>query len=249
MPTHFTEYVRERVRSSADPTLLAFLDLFHHRMLALFYRARASAEPVISLDRELEDRYSDYVGSLIGIGAPSLRGRDAISDFAKLHFAGLLAGRARPAAGLATILSEFFKLPVRIDQFIGHWMVLPADSQSRLGRYTGSNALGVSAVLGSKIWDSQNKFRIVLGPLGHDDYQRMLPGGDSMARLRAWVRNYAGLVLDWDVQLILKKEEVPALKLGGGTRLGWNTWLHSKPVKSNPDQLRINVCNPGAYPG
>ena len=246
MPTHFTEYVRERVRSSADPTLLAFLDLFHHRMLALFYRARASAEPVISLDRELEDRYSDYVGSLIGIGAPSLRGRDAISDFAKLHFAGLLAGRARPAAGLATILSEFFKLPVRIDQFIGHWMVLPADSQSRLGRYTGSNALGVSAVLGSKVWDSQNKFCIVLGPLGHDDYQRMLPGGDSMARLRAWVRNYAGLVLDWDVRLILKKEEVPPLKLDGSIRFGFNSWLASAPLTKNPDQLLIN---PGAHPG
>jgi type VI secretion system protein ImpH len=246
MPTHFTEHVRERVRSGADPTLQAFLDMFHHRMLALFYRARASAEPAINLDREAEDRYTDYVGSLFGIGAPSLRERDAVSDFAKLHFAGLLAGRARPAAGLVTILSEFFKLPVRIEQFVGHWMALPADSQSRLGRYTGSNALGVSFVLGSKVWDSQNKFRIVLGPLDHVDYQRMLPGGDSMRRLRAWVRNYAGLVLAWDVQLILKKEDVPALRLGGATRLGWNTWLHSAPLTSNPDQLRIN---PTAHPG
>jgi type VI secretion system protein ImpH len=246
MPTHFTEYVRERVRNGADPTLQAFLDMFHHRMLALFYRARASAEPAIHLDREAEDRFTDYVGSLIGIGAPSLRGRDALSDFAKLHFAGLLAGRARPAAGLATILSEFFKLPVRIEQFIGHWMLLPADSQSRLGRFADGNALGVSTVLGSKVWDSQNKFRIVFGPLGHHDYQRLLPGGDSMARLRAWVRNYAGLVLDWDVQLILKKEEVPALRLGGTTRLGWNSWLHGAPLSTNPDQLLIN---PAAYSG
>jgi len=248
MPTHFTEYVRERVRNGADPTLQAFLDMFHHRMLALFYRARASTEPAISLDREAEDRFTDYVGSLFGIGAPSMRGRDAVSDFAKLHFAGLLAGRARPATGLATILSEFFKLPVRIEQFIGHWMLLPADSQSRLGRFTGSNALGISTVLGSKVWDSQNKFRIVFGPLGHGDYQRLLPGGDSMARLRAWVRNYAGLVLDWDVQLILKKEEVPALRLGGATRLGWNSWLASAPLTKNPDQLCINVRNPGADP-
>ena len=246
MPTHFTEYARDRMRNGGDPTLQAFLDMFHHRMLSLFYRARAAAEPAISLDREEEDRFTDYVGSLVGIGAPALRGRDAVSDFAKLHFAGLLAGRARPAAGLTTILSEFFRLPVRIEQFIGHWMVLPADSQSRLGRFTGSNALGVSAVLGSKVWDSQNKFRIVLGPLHYADYQRLLPGGDSMQRLRSWVRNYAGLVLDWDLRLILKKEEVPALRLGGATRLGWSTWLHSSPMKRNPEQLLIN---PSAHPG
>lgn len=240
MPAHITEYVRDRLRHGGDATLLAFLDVFHHRMLSLFYRARASAEPAISLDRDDGDRFSVYVGSLFGIGAPALRERDEIGDFAKLHFAGLLANKARPASGLASILREYFKLPLRIEQFVGHWMALPEEIQSRMGRLGDGNRLGASLVLGRKVWDCQNKFRIVIGPLGYDDYCRFMPGGDSLKRLLAWVRTYVGLTLDWDVRLILEKEQMPALRLGGPTRMGWSTWLASAPAQRDPAQMLIN---------
>lgn len=240
LPTHITEYVRDRLRHGGDSTLMAFLDVFHHRMLSLFYRARASAEPVISLDRTDGDRFSGFVGSMFGIGAPGLRERDEIGDFAKLHFAGLLANRVRPASGLASILRAYFRLPLRIEQFAGHWMTLPDETLSRIGMAGESNRLGGSLVLGRKVWDCQNKFRIVIGPLGHDDYRRFLPGGDSLKRLLAWIRTYCGLALDWEVQLILKQAEVPPLRLGGGTRLGWNTWAASRAPQRDPDQIRIS---------
>jgi type VI secretion system protein ImpH len=240
MPVHITEYVRDRLRHGNDRTLLAFMDVFHHRMLQLFYRARAVAEPVISLDRPDGDRFSVFVGSMFGIGAPALRERDAIGDFAKLHFAGLLANKARPAAGLVTILSEYFKLPIRVEQFVGHWMRMPTEIHSRIGLTGDSNRLGSSLVLGKSVWDCQHKFRIVIGPVGYHDYQRLLPGGESMQRLLAWVKNYVGLTLDWDVRVILKKEEMPPLRLGGATRMGWSTWLASAKPTRNPDQMLIN---------
>jgi type VI secretion system protein ImpH len=240
MPIHFTEYVRDRLRNGGDATLMAFLDVFHHRLLSLFYRARASAEPAVSLDRSDAggDRFSDFVGSLFGIGAPALRERDDISDFAKLHFAGLLANKARPASGLVAILGAYFKLPVRVEQFVGHWMRLPEEIQSRIGRDDTGNRLGSSLVLGRTVWDSQNKFRIVIGPVSLADYERLLPGGDSLKRLLAWVNNYAGLTLDWDVRLILKKEERPPLRLGAA-RLGWTSWPAGTPARVDPDQLLI----------
>ncbi len=239
LPLHLTEYARNRARNAADPTMAAFLDVFHHRMVSLFYRARASAEPAISLDRPQGDRFSSYVGAMFGIGAPGLQDRDEVSDFAKLHFAGLMANQKRPASGLVSILRDFFKLPIRIEQFVGHWMQLPADIQTRIGAADAGNRLGVSAVLGRQVWDCQHKFRIVLGPLDYADYCRMLPGGDSMGRLAAWVRNYAGIVLDWDVRLILKKEQVPPLRLGS-MLLGRTTYLSSRPAAKDPDQLLIN---------
>jgi type VI secretion system protein ImpH len=240
LPTHLTEYVRDRLRHGSDPTLLAFLDVFHHRMLSLFYRARANAEPAISLDRADGDRFSVFVGSMFGIGAPALRERDDIGDFAKLHFAGLLANRARPASGLATILCEYFQLPLRIEQFAGHWMALPDEVQSRVGLAGDASRLGSSLVLGRKVWDCQNRFRIVIGPVGYDDYRRFLPGGDSLKRLLAWVRMYCGLALDWEVRLILKKAERPPLRLGGATRVGWSSWVASAAPSSDPDQMRIS---------
>ena len=244
LPTHLTEYVRGRLRNGGDGTIQAFLDVFHHRMLALFYRARASAEPTISLDRADADRYSMFVGSLFGIGAPALRERDDLGDFAKLHFAGLMASRNRPASGLVSILRAYFQLPLHVEQFVGHWMRLPADAQSRIGQIEQGNRLGGSMVLGRSVWDCQNKFRIVIGPVSYADYQRLLPGGDSLRRLQAWVRSYAGLALDWDVRLVLEERERPPLRLGaadkGGTRLGWTSWLASAAPQGHPDQLLIH---------
>lgn len=245
MPLHLTEYARERARNTGDQTMAAFADLFHHRMISLFYRARATAEPVVSLDRPESDRYATYVGSLFGLGTPAMRERDAISDFAKLHFSGLLANQKRPASGLVTVLRAYFKLPIQVEQFVGHWLRLPTAIQTRLGANDQGNRLAISAVLGQQVWDCQHKFRIIAGPLSYVDYCRMLPNGDSMGRLVAWVRNYAGQVLDWDVRLILKKEEVPPLKLGRGARLGWTTYLSSRPAVRDPDHL---LFNPKAYP-
>lgn len=236
LPLHLTEYVRERSRNHGDGTLVAFLDIFHHRVLSLFYRARACAEPAISLDRPGSDRFGDYLGSLCGIGTPALRQRDAIGDFAKLHFAGLLANGRRPAAGLATILRAYYGVPVRIEQFVGHWMPIPADGQTRIGGQDLGNRLGTSAVLGKKVWDCQHRFRLVFGPLDHADYVRLLPGAPGMRRLQAWVRQYAGMALDWDVRLVLKKAQVPQLKLGT-MQLGWTTYLGSVPAVRDAGEL------------
>ena len=229
LPLHLTEYARERSRNHGDGTLVAFLDIFHHRALSLFYRARACAEPAISLDRADGDRFGDYVGSLCGIGSPAMKDRDAIGDFAKRHFAGLLANGKRPAAGLATILRAYYRLPVRIEQFVGHWMPIPAQGHTRLGKIDTGNRLGTSAVLGKSVWDCQHRFRLVFGPLDYADYLRLLPGAPGMRRLQAWVRQYAGIALDWDVRLVLKKAQVPQLKLGT-MQLGWTTYLGSVPA-------------------
>jgi type VI secretion system protein ImpH len=245
LPLHLTEYARDRARNHGDHTMVAFLDVFHHRMVSLFYRARAAADPAVSLDRPDSDRFADYVGSLFGIGTPALHGRDEIGDFAKLHFAGLMANQRRPAAGLVTILRAYFKLPVEIEQFVGHWMKIPLDGQTRIGMDDRGNRLGTSAVLGKKVWDCQHKFRLVIGPVDYDDYERMLPGGASMTRLVDWVKSYAGTVLDWDVRLVLKRPEVPPLQLGA-RRLGWTTYLASGPAARDARQLLIN---PTARPG
>jgi predicted component of type VI protein secretion system len=44
----------------------------------------------------------------------------------------------------------------------------------------------------------------------------------------------------WDLQLILKKEEVPAATLGKSGRLGWSTWTKAKPLPRDADNLILN---------
>ena len=241
LPLHLTEYARDRLRNHGDYTFARFADVFHHRMLSLFYRAWADAQPTVSFDRPETDRFHVYVGAPFGLGMPSLWNRDAVPDLAKLHYAGRLVGQTRNSEGLQAILADFFKLPVTLETFVGHWLRLADTSRCRLGETPATGQLGMTAVIGARVWDCQYKFRIVMGPMGWAEFQRFLPGSDSLRRLVAWVRNYIGDELLWDFNPILKKEEVPPLQLGAGTRLGWTTWLTSRPLTRDADDLKLDA--------
>ena len=233
LPLHLTEYARDRLRNERDPTFARFADLFHHRALSLMYRAWANVRPAISYDRPDSDRFAAYVGALAGLGTAALQNRDAMPDLVKLHFAGLLANQTRHAEGLAAILSSFFTTPVRVECFVGAWLALPEPDHTRLGEGGDPARLGGGALLGRRVWSRQHKFRLVFGPLTLPEYERLLPGGSSFHRLVPVVRNYAGDVLAWDVQFVLRRREVPDTRLGGYGRLGWTTWL--KPRRTLRD--------------
>lgn len=223
LPLHLSEFVRARAMHEGDLAPLRFFDLFNHRFLALFYRAWAQARPTVSLDRPRDDGFAAYPAALCGLGEPALRNRSSIDESAKLFFSGLLARQVRNRDGLAALLSGYFRLPVEIEEFVAHWLALPAAERSRLG---GAGAcVGRGALVGGRIWDCQYKFRVRCGPLSLDQYLSFLPGGTALPQLADWVRQYLGFELDWDLQLLLAAPQVPRLRLGRCQRLGWTTWL------------------------
>jgi type VI secretion system protein ImpH len=223
LPLHLTEYARERLLHSNDPTLARFLDVLHHRFLALFYRAWAQAQPTVSLDRPADDRFAGYVGSLFGLGSPGVRHRDAVPDVAKLFYSGLLVRHVRNAEGLAALLSGYFRVPVRVEQYVGHWMALPERERTCIGVQNGR--VGRGATLGRRVWDRQHKFRIWFGPLTLEQYERFLPGGSAIEKVLTWVRQYCSFEFEWDMRLVLKETQVPRTRPGSYGKLGWTTWL------------------------
>jgi len=127
LPIHLTEYIRDRARNHGDRTLLSFINVFHHRMVALFYRAWSRVRPTVSFDRPTPDRFGDYIGSVFGLGMKTLADRDALPDLPKRHFAGLFGCQTRHADGLLAILQGYFGLPVQIQEFVGQWIELPTN--------------------------------------------------------------------------------------------------------------------------
>lgn len=224
LPLHLTEYAVQRQRHAGDQSLARFLDIFHHRWLSLFHRAWVQASPTASLDRPQHDRFSHYVGALIGYGQPELRERSTVPELAKQFFAGLLSRGVRHVEGLATILQSFFRVPVTIEPLIGQWMPLQAEDRSRLGAMNAGARLGRGATLGQRVWDRQHKLRVVLGPLSLLQYQDLLPGSQAGHRLHDWVRAYFGHDMDCEVQLVLAGAEVPRAALGSFAALGWTAW-------------------------
>jgi type VI secretion system protein ImpH len=240
LPIHLTEYARSRMRNEGDATLARFADVFHHRLLSLFYRGWADAEPTIWLDRLDDDGFSDMLAAQIGLGTPALRHRNALPDFAKLYFTGRLSSQTRSAEGLLAILRDYFHIPAVLSQFVGEWLRIPEDSRLRLGSSRLTCALGVTTTLGERVWECQQKFRLTFGPLSLQDYQRMLPGGASLSALIAIVRTYVGDEYDWDVCLILDRREVKPAILGQFGQLGWTTWLSEGPPDHDPQDLYLD---------
>jgi type VI secretion system protein ImpH len=242
LPLHLTEYARERARRMpSDRALVRFLDMFHHRLLSLLYRAWAEASPAVSMDRPDNDPFSRWVGSLAGYGQASLTGRDSVPDGARLASVGILGRAVHNAEGLERILNDFFRVPVRVHQWQPHWMRLPEDARSRIGLRNAPVALGQSAVIGARVWDCQNRFRVEIGPLTLEQYKRFLPGGESMKRLKDWVLNYIGYELSCEMHLVLKKEEVPVVKLGAVGAVGWTAWLGKRPSPQPAGDLVLGI--------
>lgn len=245
LPLHLTEYARLRQRNAGDETLVRFADIFHHRMASLFFRAWAESEPTVSHDRPGQDRFALQLGALAGFGMASLHGRDAMPDLAKLHFTGRLASHTRNAEGLGAILSSFFEAPVEIREFAPKWVQLPRGSLCLLGSDPGTGTLGSTATAGARIKVYHHRFRIIIGPLGLALYERLLPGAAGLAKMAEIIRNYLGDELDWEVNLVLRREEVPAVRLGRSGRLGWTGWMGKRPSRRHADDLTTTPTGPG----
>jgi type VI secretion system protein ImpH len=143
--------------------------------------------------------------------------------------------------GLERILAHAFAVEVGSIQMIGVWRRLEREDWTRLGPRRGhgqglmrsfgqNNALGLTAILGTRAWDSQGRFDIVLSLPTFQQFQDFLPGGPLYKKLNALVRFYAGELLDCGIRLRLPASEIPAIRLGK-SRLGWTTWLRTKPAK------------------
>ncbi len=242
MPLHFTEYLRERVRHHADSAGVHFLDIFHHRMLSLFYRAWAQAQPTVHVDRPHDDRFIAWLGAAAGLPARSGRvPREAVA----LH-AGLLAGRARYPEATCKVLRHYFDVPVSLQPHVGQWLTVDTGDRSRLGfarnraerARTPGAALGRSANAGSRTWDRQHRVRLHLGPLTHAQHASFLPDGDAWGPLNDWAALLTPPQMQWELELALRSDARPPPVLGQRMRLGVTSWLGGKP-QAAPRQLRL----------
>lgn len=237
LPLHLTEYAIEREHNERDRTFSAFANIFHHRMLSLFYRAWADAQPTVHMDRPGEDRFRTYIGALVGLASPGMADRDILPDGFKRFFAGRLLSQSRSAEGLRHLLEYFFGVPVKLQEFVAEWMPLPEEAHLRLGGSPAVASLGHSTVIGRRVMGAQQRFRLRLGPLRRRQFVHFLPGGEALQRLIAAVRSYLGEEKGWDVQLVLHRDDVPSTRLGRSGRLGLSTWVGRRMRADDADDV------------
>ena len=252
MPVFYTAHVMERLRAR-DRTTADFFDIFNHRLLSLFYRAWEKQRFAVRQERGDNTGLRQYLLDLIGLGTKGLQNRQEVEDSALVFFSGLLAQRPRSAHALENLIAGYFDVPVSVVQFVGSWRRLDESSLCRLeddeARAGSSSQLGVGAVAGDEVWDPQSAARIRIGPLPLQKYLQFLPDGSAYPALGAMARFFAGLEIDFEVQLVLKREDAPGCRLGaeGDTapKLGWVTWVKSRPMDRDPDETVYRLQKEG----
>lgn len=258
LPWHYSRRVLERIKQK-DPTLEHFLNLFNHRSISLFFQASVKYHLPIEFERKqrhsenisARDSISQVLRSLVGIGTRGLDQRLSVRDETLLFYGGLFSQQVRSASGLQHILSSYFDVPVRIEEFLGRWQELVDDVRSRLPdrmNLKGQNVcLGRNAMLGKRGWFAQGKFRIVLGPVSGRQFKAFAPGSSALQALNELVRLYVGIENDYDFKVLVDRAAVPdKVQLGKSNPpiMGWNTWL-SKPqdAESKRNYMMVSISS------
>lgn len=235
LPLHLTEYAMERQLSWRDETFIRFCDVFHHRLVSLFYRIWADAEPAVCEDRPGNNHFDKYVGALAGFGIPGLDGHDHLPDEARRFHAGHFARQQRNVEGLLGMLAQQLEMPVAIEEFQPEWLEFPEESRLLLGRSRESGCLGLNAVIGEKSYERQFRFAIVFGPLSREQYEKLLPNRPTARRLTAIVNSYVGHELSWEYRMFIPDMEKPVAQLAEYGELGYSTWLQGQKSRDAID--------------
>jgi type VI secretion system protein ImpH len=183
---------------------------------------------------------------LIGLGTPGLQNRLPVFDDSLLYYSGLLAQRPRSAEALQNLLSDYYEVPVEVEQFAGGWYALDQNTQTALqGGLGESEQLGFGAVVGDEVWDQTARVRIKIGPLSLEQYQDFLPQGSAFESLRALTNFFSNGEFDFEIQLILDRRDVPACELGAegaqAPQLGWHTYIKTQPMKVDASETILQL--------
>ncbi len=256
LPQHYTQKMMQQVRNR-DYAMRDFLDMFNHRFISFFYRAWEKHQYGVSFETassaDAEDTVTKALWALIGgrIGDKDDAGRDRlhVADSTFLFYAGHMANRRTSAEGLRLIVQHAFGLKTKISQFVGQWMYLSTNDQSRVGRapvgMSLGNQLGRDTIAGSRVWDNQNKFRVCLGPVTWTQFQSLTPLSDRLRKIADVTRRYVGAQYDFDFLIILGARHVRGTQLGDeqSSLLGWNTWLGKWPHEHDSKDAIFQVSD------
>jgi type VI secretion system protein ImpH len=236
LPMPDTERILDNV-ARRDAAMRDFLDLFNHRLLSLMLKIRKIHQPSLTASQPHLDRTAFYLYSFFGLGNSALQDRLGVPDRSLLFYCGILAHHPRSASGLERFFSDYFGVPAVVRQLAGGWRYLEEDQWTRVGTDGPNNSLGMTAMIGKRYWDQQGAFEVDLGPLNLDAFEDFLPVGMGFTPLCELSRFYAGVDAEFRFRLTLRYPQVPETRLKRKSRLGWTSWLKTKPFTANDSQV------------
>lgn len=243
LPLHHSERIAADRLSSKDAGVSAFLDVFSHRMLTLYYQAWEKYRLESTLQTQTTDVQLPLLMALAGVqrhALPSSGETDAVTQDVAAWYAGLLRCRPVSAQAIAPVLAEYCGVPIALQQFVGSWDYLEKNRRSLLGSVNFTLARG--ATLGLRLWRHDRRVCLHIGPLDPAGLQRFLPRSAGAAALAKMLALFGVPDLQYEVRLILSPPCITPLLLSANPaerrRLGWTTFLQTAQGKVRGAQVR-----------
>jgi type VI secretion system protein ImpH len=245
MPLHITRWVLSRLSdrwftegndAASDTTFLDFCNLMQHRMMALYWRGWADARPEVQIEHGSAGRVQALIEALAGVALPGTKpkGPDGQTRL-KLRHATSLGRQVHSVERLTAYLGDVLEAPVTLVEFLGTWTDIPPRLQSRLGQQHAG--LGRSAVVGARSFQRQTLVELRVGPLPLARFTEFLADPALTARLRHAIRHAMGREMEFNLRLVLAKDDIPDTRLGH-SQLGRTAWLAPKR-QTDADDLRL----------
>lgn len=256
LPYHYSELVNERTKHK-DHALSVFFDYFNHHTISLFYQASIKYNYPLEFERRNKhidsgnDNFTKALLSLSGLGTNHRQ--STLKELVAAYYSGYFSHSIRSKHGLKSILSDYFKVNIEIQEFISQWLPIDNSALTHLtSRFShkGQNCqLGVNSILGTKSRHLQSKINILIGPIDYADINKFSPKSSNIRQLIEITKLYIGLTVDFDILLQVNFPNEPdPIKLTNknSAMLGWNTWLNTQnPAQPKTRQMEtIKIITP-----
>lgn len=245
LPVHYTERIGMHLILEKNDGPRAFFDTFSTRAVTLFFEAWRKYRPEFRrrtlAPHGFLNQLLSIAGSVDQFSSNSIPETHVQPD-TLAYFAAAIRHKPVSYTYLNRVLEEYFQIPIKITPFIGAWYSLPIDQQSSLG---GTHAaLGISTVVGTRVWQRDLRQRIEIGPLDEASFTSFLPSGNSAQALRQLLKAFTGISIEYEVKLVLHSTAVKSAVLvasSGSGMLGRSAFLKTVDDASHRSDVHYDI--------
>jgi type VI secretion system protein ImpH len=227
------EVLRDAI--DGDGVLAAFYDIFHHRVLSLYFRAWKKYRFSAGFRTDGRDAFTQRALAFVGVDPGGVPSRDALPPATLLAMAPLLSQRTRSARTLHIALERLLpNVGIHVESFVERFVMISPEQRVKLA--LENTTLCENFTIGRRVYDRSGRFRVCVGPVDYQDFEELMPGGPHYPTIRKVIEQFSRGILEAELEVTLKEEESPRFQLGNrrGALLGTTTQLlteRKKPMK------------------
>lgn len=238
MPSHYGERIESHQYAHKNSGGRAYFDIFSTRLVALFYRAWRKNR--LELAR-VDSGKAVLMPIMLALAGSKVH---TVPDTVVAYYASAFAQRPVTAVMIERVLSDYFKVSVKVQPNIGRWQQLDVRHETQLG--FANATLNAGATLGQRIWRRDLTVGIRIGPLNKAQYEDFLWTGKGAEALRNMLAMFDTPTLRYEVRLVLQAGAVSGTTLtadskGKAAQLGVDAFMLAGPAPRDRDDTHYVI--------